>query len=438
MRKFVTVIVLGAFIALSLGMRSSYASEIDTLLLKLIEKGVLSASEAQQVRTETNEEIAKTEKQKQEDYKTLSKDSLPDWVKNTKLKGDFRLRFQNLHEHNTGDISKDTTIGRIRMRLGLDSKVNDKLKVGVGIATGSGDPRSTNISLGGTSGGDSAKPSVYIDYAYAKYDPIPWLTLVGGKMLLPDVLWEPTDLIWDTDITPEGGVVGFNKTLNPKTSVFMKTGVLVLVADTSTVSGSMAYLVQPGINYAFNDNLSLKSAITYEYFQTKGSVPSTYATKGQNTRNNGSNSGITASYAYNYSNINPALEFTIKEPFKAVGLNVENLKFFGEYVNNFAVSNKNTGYSLGFQFGNEKIEKWGDWQIRYIYAMLEKDAVPDILPDSDRLSGKTGMRSHEGIVSFGLGKNTSLGLDVYRSWNIMGTAAKAPETLVQVDWNMKF
>jgi hypothetical protein len=68
--------------------------------------------------------------------------------------------------------------------------------------------------------------------------------------------------------------------------------------------------------------------------------------------------------------------------------------------------------------------------------MLGKDAVPDVLPDSDRYGGKTGIRSHEGIISFGLGKNTSLGFDVYRSWSLIGS--KAPETVVQADWNMKF
>jgi hypothetical protein len=428
MKKGIGMVIFLCFIFVFCGVNLAQAGEIDLLLQKLVDKGVLSGAEAQQVKTETQEQVKK-------EIAQGKFSSLPAWVMNTKLKGDLRLRFQNLHEKNSGDVSKDTTVGRIRMRLGLESKINDKLKAGIGIATGTGDPRSTNITLGGTSGGDSAKPSVYLDYAYAKYDPLPWLSLTGGKMLLPDVLWEPTDLIWDTDITPEGGVVGFTKTINPKTSVFMKTGVLVLVADTSTVSGSMAYLVQPGISYAFNDNLSLKGAVTYEYFQTKDSVPSTYS-KGQNTRANGSTSGTTSSYAYNYSDVSPALEFSIKEPFKALGLNVENLKFFGEYVNNLAVSSKNTGYSLGFQFGNEKIEKWGDWQVRYIYAMLEKDAVPDILPDSDRLSGKTGMRSHEGIINFGLGKNTYLGLDVYRSWSLVGS--KAPETLVQFDWNMKF
>jgi hypothetical protein len=244
MKRFLAVMVMG-FAVLSLAM-SSYAGEIDLLLQKLVDKGVLSPGEAQQVKTETQEQVKK-------EISQGKYSSLPEWVQNTKIKGDLRLRFQNLHEKNPGDISKDTTVGRIRMRLGLESKINDKLKLGIGIATGSGDPRSTNITFGSY----STKKGIYLDYAYAKYDPFSWLNITGGKMLLSDVLWEPTDLIWDTDITPEGGIVGFNKTLNPKTSVFMKAGVMVLADDSSTTSGSNAYLVQPGINYAFNDRLSL-------------------------------------------------------------------------------------------------------------------------------------------------------------------------------------
>lgn len=439
--------VLSIILLVILVLNKAYASEA-ALLKKLVEKGILSQEEASQIAQEAKEEAKKEisqqltaevkEEIKKEIYQQVANESkeqikkevaatkfeiLPDWVKNTKLKGDFRLRFQNLHEKNTSDINKNTALGRIRLRLGLDSKVNDKIKVGVGIATGSGDPRSTNVSFGAT----QSKKGVYLDYAYGKYDPLPWLSITGGKMLLNDVLWEPTDLIWDTDITPEGAVFGLSKKFD-KASLFMNTGFLVIESDASTVSGSNGYLVQPGIKYTFNDRVSLKSALTYEYFQTKGTVASSYSL-GQNTK-------VGTSYADNYSNINPALELSINKPFEAINLNVENLKFFSEYVNNLAVSDKSSGFSLGFQLGKEKLEKWGDWQVRYIYAMLAKDAVLDVLPDSDRYKGKTGMRSHEGVINFGLGKNTFLGLDVYRSWSLVGN--KAPETLVQADWNMKF
>lgn len=428
MRKFLATIVLGGFIAMSLGTRSSYAGEIDILLQKLVEKGVLTAGEAQQIGTETKEQVKK-------EIAEGKFSSLPAWVQNTKLKGDLRLRYQYKHEKAANDYAKDAHIGRVRMRLGVESKINNKLTAGIGIATNSGgDPRSTNITFGDKNSGYSTKMEVRLDNAYAKYMPLSWLNLVGGKMLLNDVLWEPTDLVWDTDITPEGGIIGINKNISPNITVFANTGALIETADSdSNADPVMMYLAQLGSGYKFNDNLSLKGAFTlYDWSNVQGTAfPTDSWYKSSNTK-----SGTT--WMYNYRVISPALELNIVEPFKAIGIGVENLKFFGEYVNNLAVSKKNTGFSAGFQLGNAKIEKWGDWQFRYIYAMLEKDAVIDVTPDSDRYSGKTGMRSHEGSLSFGLGKNTSLGLDLYRSWNIVGTSVKAPETLMQVDWNMKF
>ncbi len=97
-------------------------------------------------------------------------------MQNTKLKGDLRLRYQYKHEKATNDYAKDTHLGRLRARLGLESKVNDKIIAGIGIATNSGgDPRSTNISFGDKNGGFSSKMEVRLDYAYAKYMPLSWL-----------------------------------------------------------------------------------------------------------------------------------------------------------------------------------------------------------------------------------------------------------------------
>jgi hypothetical protein len=73
--------------------------------------------------------------------------------------------------------------------------------------------------------------------------------------------------------------------------------------------------------------------------------------------------------------------------------------------------------------------------------MLGKDAILDTLPDSDRYGGKTGMRSHEAGLDWGLGKNTWLGIDYYYGWQIpgnFGSTQSKPATVVQVDWNLKF
>ena len=431
MKKIVFTIAIGlGFLLLGLTNVSFAATTgVDALIEKLVEKGILNRKEAISLKSE----IVEDEKLVREEG---LKQSLPKWVQDIKLKGDLRLRYQYLHEKAINDYAKDTHLGRVRMRLGLESKVNDKLNVGIGIATGSGDPRSTNISFGGY----NTKKTVVLDYAFAKYSPVPWLNLVGGKMLLKDVLWEPTDLIWDTDITPEGAVIQFNKKLGSQAEIFMNTGILIVDTDTATdADAPTAYLIQPGINYKFNDVLSLKGAFSFQAFDNvKDHVVPYTAVGGVVSATGNTRVGPAGSprYRYDYQMINPALELSVKDPFKAIGLNIESLKFFGEYVNNLDVAKKNTGFSAGFQFGNEKISKWGDWQFRYLYAMLGRDAVLDVLPDSDRYSGKTGMRNHEGRFIFGLGKNTFLEFDVYRSWSLVG--AKAPETLVQADWNMKF
>ncbi len=427
MRKLLVAVLLGVGCLMSIGIRVSNAGEIDLLLEKLVDKGVLSGAEAQQIKYETQETVKK-------EIATGKYSMLPAWVQNMKLNGDLRLRYQYKHEKALNDYAKDTHIGRLRARLGLQAKVNEKIIAAVGLATNAGgDPRSTNISFGDKNSGFSSKFEVRLDYAYAKYTPWSWLNLTGGKMLLKDVLWEPTDLIWDTDITPEGAAISASKNIGEKTVVFMNTAALAGTADTSTDADPvMMYLVQPGASYKINDKVSLKGAFSlYHWTNVKNkNYPTDSWYKSSNTKSG-------AQWKYDYRLLSPVIELSIKEPFKIAGAHIENLKFFGEYVNNTAGSAGNTGYALGFELGNSKVEKWGDWQFRYIYAMLGKDAVIDTTPDSDRYGGKTGIRSHEVALTYGLSKNTSLGLDIYRSWNIAG-GAKAPETIAQLDWNMKF
>lgn len=422
MRKIILLVASGLILA-GFSAYPAWAGEIDILVEKLVEKGVISHGEARQILTETQEEMkAQLAQGKSE--------ALPAWVQAIKLKGDFRLRGQEKHQKSANNYNKDTTIGRVRLRLGLEGKVNEKLLAGVGIASGSGDPRSTNVTLGDS----NLKKALVLDYAYAKYSPLSWFNLVGGKMLLADALWMPTDLVWDSDITPEGVISQFNKELGSNTQGFLNAGVLLVDDDSSSdYDAPMAYIIQPGISHKINDNLSLKGAVSLQAFHNlKGHVSSGYSAES----NTGNTDNGTTPYTYDYQMINPALEVKVIQPFNALGLNVESLKLLAEYVNNFDVSEKASGFSAGFKLGHEKISKWGDWQLKYIYAMLGKDAVLDVLPDSDRYGGATAIRSYETELSFGLGKNTSLGIDVYRSEKI--GMAKAPETLVQVDWNVKF
>lgn len=422
-----------SFTALFFISKIAFAGEIDILVQKLVDKGVLTPGEAQQIVTETKEEVKK-------EVAKGTYSSLPTWVQNTKLKGDFRLRYQYDHAkvlaNSSTNKNGNQNRARIRARLGLESKVNDKLLVGIGIATGKSDAsgdaaRSTNITLGGDGG--FGKEPIALDYGFAQYSPTSWATFVGGKFKNP--LWEPGDLIWDTDINPEGGAIKLSTTkLLPKTELSLNAGVLLVENKNSWSADPTLFAIQPGATYNLNDNIKVKGFFSYyDFTGARGKVLS---------GSSGTNTGATTGLVYNYRNIIPALEVSVKDPLKFVNSDIPYFALFGEYVQNIAADvNENTGYMLGFKLGQEKIEKWADWQLKYNFAMLERDAILDILPDSDRYGGKTGMRSHEVGLDWGLGKNTWLSLDGYYGWQLkgnFGSTQSKPASVVQVDWNLKF
>jgi len=194
------------------GSLSARAGEIDQLLQKLVDKGVLTAGEAQTIATETKEEIKKQNVQGKNE-------AIPQWIQNIKLSGDFRLLYQYDHSKKLTSSKTQTneeSRGRIRARVGLDAKVNDQITVGVGIATGSTDTTSKDASRSGnvTLAGGFAKKTIDLDYAYVQYAPTSWATIIAGRMRNP--LWEPSDFIWDGNIRPEGGVVKLDKNISMK------------------------------------------------------------------------------------------------------------------------------------------------------------------------------------------------------------------------------
>ncbi|MBN1914216.1 MAG: putative porin, partial [Candidatus Omnitrophica bacterium] len=190
-------------------------------------------------------------------------------------------------------------------------------------------------------------------------------------------------------------------------------------------------------NKKLTSNISVKSALSLDYFGVGNTT-----IKGSGKTNSWYSSGDNLTPKKDVVNVLPAVEVKIKEPFKALGIGFLDFpegKLFGEYVRNLNDSKPDddkSGYMFGFGFGASKIAGWGDWKASYGFARLETDAVLDILPDSDRYGGKTNIRGHEVKFSYGLGENTTLDLDIYRTQKL--SRPKAPETLVQVDWNMKF
>ncbi len=390
---------------------SSFAGEIDILVEKLVDKGILSHGEAQQILTETKEEVRK-------EIAKGTYSSLPSWIQKMKLKGDLRLRYQ--WEDKTG--SEDRHRARYRFRLGLETKANDKLNVAAGLATGGDDPRSTNQTMADT----FSTPDIRLDYAYAAWQAAPWATVLGGKIKsIKSLIFRPSDLLWDSDINPEGISIQLSKGFDNGLDTFLNTGVWVLDESGGDTSDPFMAVIQPGFSYKFNDDVSLTAAVAGYFFDNVQDSTLDHSA-GTNTLSS------TGYLKYKYNTISPSVQLAIKNPFGGL---VPYLAIFGDYVHNPDPSDQENGYLAGIKFGAKKVNNFGDWQMKYMYRHLEKDAWLDTFPDSDAYSGGTDVKGHEVALTYGLGKNTSLGLDYYQMEKIKGSGRRH---ILQVDWMIKF
>jgi hypothetical protein len=412
------------------GVHLSYASEVDSLLNKLVEKKVITASDAQEIRTATNQGIAKEEQQKQEDYKKLAKDNQPDWVKNTKLTGDSRLRYEYKR---TPPNPIKTNRGRLRLRANVESRVNDKIKVGFTLATGiadnsAGSTRSNNQTLSGVFN----KKPIIIDKAYMQWQPQNWVALVGGKFANP--IWEPMDFVWDPDITPEGGAAMLKSSLNSQLSWFTQAGLFVLDNSTSYQSNPFMYFIQPGLQWQPQPHVSVKAGVIYYgYDHVKGRAK-LQGSAGTNTFTNGN-------YAHNYDAVSPALEISIDNPLDYLGMDIAAIKFldlFGAYSHNTDVTDSADAWIAGAKLGAKSVGKFADWQLRYAYKRIDKDAILDVLPNDDFYGGKTGTCGNECFLEFGLAKGTSTTLNYYHTRAFGGSMNHKPEDHFMFDLNFKF
>lgn len=395
----------------------SVAGELDVLLNKLVDKGVLTPIEADIVKDETKQQVA-AELDGGKSY------AVPSWVQKLKIKQDFRLRHQ-WERKNSDDEGRNRT--RVRYRLGLESKVAKGVSLAAGLATGGTDARSTNETLEDA----FETPDIRLDYAYLEWTPnaINGLTIAGGKHKRKPYLWLPTDMLWDGDVNPNGLALNYQTELVDNIALWSNAAWWVVDHRDQDDPDPSVGVFQLGLS-GKSGMLDAKGAVTYHDFSgLKG--------RAAQTGSGGTNSTSGGVISNDFDTVSLGAEVGFKELLGGLPFSIdERIAVFGEWVTNNEADSAEDGYAIGVKFGKKKAKKPGDWQFKYQHVELESDAFVDFLPDSDRLGGDTNIESDEFAFKYVVKPNVLFGLDYYISDVETGTSDE--EHLVQADVLLKF
>lgn len=351
---------------------------------------------ARQAQQETNEQIAATAKKTD----TLSAfDQKLAWAAKTQFKGDVRFRQENVHNDGVSN-NKDQDRQRIRARLGAYTEINPQVDTGIRIATGNNDDaRSTNQSLDNY----FDKKQIWLDQGYIDYHPdaIKNLHLVGGKM--PQQWVSMGDIIWDSDISPEGLAVTYKYPLSGSTELFGSAGHYTLKDNVDGEGVQFKhdlrlYAGQLGARFAITDSMKMTlGGSLYAYDNDDSSACPTSGT-------------VTTPCALAVNGNSPGEQFKLYEGFGQ--LDFSNLpvplSIYGQYVNNTDASNdQDTGWLAGVK------SKFYGFNVDYNYRDVQRNAVVGAFTDSDFANGFTGSRGSKLKVSYELDKNFTLGATYY-------------------------
>ena len=297
--------------------------------------------------------------------------------------GDLRLRSQTIKRGSQEDVEH---FFRYRARFGLNAKLDDGLKLEFMLASGSGDPVSTNQSLGGAWVGKNVVidiADIYYNYDYHSF-------IRAGKMKLPIFRTHKNQLIFDSDLRPEGAFVKHK--LFEETDVTFGAFVVANLDETDDAKTIYFYTAQ-WIQFIEDFRFTLG----YHYYDSlKGRTPTIlYNTGTLKDVAKGNTLNANGEYVNDYHIAEVALQYDF-----------ENFTIGFDSAYNSAASNENFGYNISFLYGDLKHN--GDFKLGYFFRDVQKDAVLGAFNDSDFMGGGTDGYGHQLMGGYQLSKRTQL------------------------------
>ena len=297
--------------------------------------------------------------------------------------GDLRLRLESIDQDQSDDVER----ARFRARFAIKADLADDIKLSVRLATGRGNPVSTNQNF---ADGFSIK-DIAFDRAYVDWTINDKLRLLGGKMKNPFFRAGGNSLIWDSDFNPKGVVATFKSD-----NMFGNLGLMAV----NEGAGADVFMVaaQSGFTFRPTETTSLTAGLGYfDYHGVAGAEP---FYKG---RSKGNSLDVDGTYLFDYSTLETYAEF--RSRIRAWPITV-----YGEWTKNTEVSIQDTAYAIGVNIGSTG--EIGNTEIGYAYYNTEADALIGTFTDSDFANGNTDSAGHFLKAKYVLREGVVLGATV--------------------------
>jgi hypothetical protein len=371
-------------------------------------------------------EIADVQTSVAEDRESEAPVAAGNWSDRISLDGDFRYRYETID----AEGSETRRRNRIRARAVIRADVGDNVDVGFGLATGGDDPVSANQTLG--SAGSSK--DISLNVAYADWEAVDGLHLIGGKYNNPLLRVGKQALMWDGDWSPEGFALTYNRDW-----YFVNAIGSFLESDTRKSNDSFSWGAQFGATGELG-GAKLKGGLGYYSIRVQGDT----TTFGDNTdpgdyfgntavQADGQACGTTpdATCVYLY-------DYLLTQVFAEAAFSVGGWPtiVFVDFVNNSDPSDNDTAWTVGARLGRAKDR--GQFQFSYFYADKEADAVLGLLTDSDFAGGGTDNKGHFLQVNYGVSKVWTIGAKYFMNETEIRSGNRSDYNRLMLDTQWKW
>jgi hypothetical protein len=306
------------------------------------------------------------------------------WVDRIDFGGDIRLRYELIDEEFEDTRDRE----RFRARFGFSTNVRDDVTIVIRLATGGGNPVSTNQDF---DDGFSTK-DIGWDLGYVSWNVNESLTVNVGKTVNPLFRAGRVPLIWDSDLNPEGIFAMF------RSGRFFGTAAAFSVEERSSADDSTLYAVQGGVILPVGDSKLTLGIGGFSFTNTIGNEPF------YDGRARGNTVDVDGNYVYGYKDTEVFAQYDTK-----VGRIP--LQLFAHYTQNHDVSVQDSAYAFGARIGNA--EKPGEFDFAWIYQDLGADSLVGTFNDSDFAGGGTDSKGHLLISSYTLAEKIFLGATLF-------------------------